>query len=183
MFDINQVKQSVGKWSKPDEGSDSENQPSSPSRPMLSRSSASGAAREPATIGTSIRINGDLTGDEDLIIDGNVEGTINLEKSNLTIGTNGRIKANIHAKSVIVEGELRGDIIAKEKVVLRRTGNMRGNIVAPRVTLEDGAMFKGSIEMEPEVRRGAEPEGIATLTKSSTVESSADKSKIGKTTP
>lgn len=163
MFDINQVKQNVGKWTKQGEEADSgsTNISAESARP---RSRASQGAQEPATIGPSIRINGDLTGEEDLIIQGQVEGTIHLEKNDLTIGSHGRIKANIHAKGVIVEGELRGDIIGKEKVVIRRTGNMRGNIVAPRVTLEDGAMFKGSIEMEPDGARGRERDPSAATT-------------------
>lgn len=180
MFDISQVKQSVGKWSKQDEAGDADTGQTTASRPTPSRAISPGGSRDAATIGSSIRISGDLTGDEDLNIDGNVEGTINLEKNSLTIGTNGRIKANIQAKSVIVEGELRGDIVAKEKVVIRKTGNMRGNIVAPRVTLEDGAMFKGSIEMEPEVQRGAEPDTVATLSRTPGAEANQDKVKGGK---
>ena len=102
-----------------------------------------------ASIGASIRIKGDVTGDENLIIQGHVEGTITLQGHNVTISKSGRVKANIEANQIIVEGELEGDMNGDEKVVIRETGNVRGNIVAPRVTLEDGAMFKGSIEMEP----------------------------------
>lgn len=150
MFD--QVKQNVGKWTRTSEepetaGTAAEVAP----RPRAARTGGS----EPATIGPSIRIKGELTGEENLVIEGSVEGTIHLEKNDLTIGANGRIKADIHAKGVIVEGELQGDIVGTEKVIIRRSGNMRGNIVAPRVTLEDGAMFKGSIEMEPVAQRQA----------------------------
>ena len=179
MFDISQVKQNVGKWTKQGDESDtgtSSTSSSETARPRASRSSH--AAQEPATIGPSIRINGDLTREEDLIIEGQVEGTIHLEKNDLTIGSHGRIKANIHAKGVIVEGELRGDIIGKEKVVIRRTGNMRGNIIAPRVTLEDGAMFKGSIEMEPDTARNRDRE---TTTGGSTPVASLSKETSGST--
>ena len=174
MFDINQVKQNVGKWTKQGEEADTGSSSASSgesARPRPTRSAQ--GAHEPATIGPSIRINGDLTGEEDLIINGQVEGTIHLEKNDLTIGSHGRIKANIHAKGVIVEGERRGDIIGKEQVVIRRTGNMRGNIVAPRVTLEDGAMFKGSIEMEPDTAargRDSSP-AVASLSKDSLADS------------
>ncbi len=102
-----------------------------------------------AAIGASIRIKGDVTGDENLIIQGHVEGTITLQGHNVTISKSGKVKANIIANQIIVEGELEGDMNGDEKVVIRDSGNVRGNIVAPRVTLEDGAMFKGSIEMEP----------------------------------
>lgn len=155
MFD--QVKQNMGKWNRQGEEEDI-NAPSEAVRPATSR--MNNQAQGPATIGPSIRIKGDLTGEENLIIEGQIEGNIHLDKNDLTIGTNGRIKANIKAKGVIVEGQVEGDIIGKEKVIIRRTGNMRGNIVAPRVTLEDGAMFKGSIEMEPETRRGSEVEPV-----------------------
>lgn len=153
MFD--QVKQNMGKWNR--QGEEEEvNTPAESLRPAPSR--INNQTQSPATIGPSIRIKGDLTGEENLIIEGQIEGNIHLDKNDLTIGSNGRVKANIKAKAVIVEGQVEGDIIGKEKVILRRTGNMRGNIVAPRVTLEDGAMFKGSIEMEPEARRGSESE-------------------------
>ena len=100
-------------------------------------------------IGASIRIKGDVTGDEDLIIQGHVDGTINLKGHNVTISKSAKVKANIEANQIIVEGELAGDMNGDEKVIIRETGNVYGNIIAPRVNLEDGAMFKGSIEMEP----------------------------------
>jgi cytoskeletal protein CcmA (bactofilin family) len=102
-----------------------------------------------AAIGASIRIKGEVTGDENLIIQGQVEGTITVQGHNVTISKGGKVRANIIANQIIVEGELEGDMNGDEKVVIRETGNVRGNIIAPRVTLEDGAMFKGSIEMEP----------------------------------
>ena len=89
------------------------------------------------------------SGDEDLIIKGHVEGNINLQGHNVIIGKDGHVKAHINANNIIIEGELDGDMNGEEKVVIRETGNVHGNIISPRVTLEDGAMFKGSIEMEP----------------------------------
>jgi len=103
-------------------------------------------------IGASIKIKGDVTGDEDLVIQGQVDGTISLKGHNVTISQSGKVRANIVAKQIIVEGQLNGDMNGDEKVVIRQTGNVHGNIVSPRVTLEDGAMFKGSIEMEPQQR-------------------------------
>ena len=100
-------------------------------------------------IGASIHIKGDVTGDEDLIIQGHVDGTVNLKGHNVTISKSAKVKANIEANQIIVEGELSGDMNGDEKVIIRESGNVYGNIIAPRVTLEDGALFKGSIEMEP----------------------------------
>ena len=107
------------------------------------------APSSPMAIGATIHIKGDVTGDEDLIIHGHVEGQINLKNHNVIIGPKASVQANIHAKQVVVEGELSGDLKGDEKVIIRKTGNVLGNVVSPRVTLEDGAMFKGSIEMEP----------------------------------
>ncbi|HEY9051953.1 MAG TPA: polymer-forming cytoskeletal protein [Gammaproteobacteria bacterium] len=101
----------------------------------------------PMAIGATIHIKGDVTGDEDLIIHGHVEGQINLKEHNVIIGPKGSVQANIHAKQIVVEGELKGDLNGEEKVIIRKTGNVLGNVVSPRVTLEDGCMFKGSIEM------------------------------------
>lgn len=101
-----------------------------------------------ATIGPSIRIKGDVTGDEDLVIEGRIDGTVDLKKHNVTVGPEGRVKANVFGRSVIVEGEVEGDLQGEEQIVLRRTAKVQGNIAAPRVTLEDGATFRGGIDMQ-----------------------------------
>ena len=100
-------------------------------------------------IGSSIVIKGTVSGDEDLLIQGKVEGTIELGKNEVTVGETGRVAADITAKTVRIDGEVTGDVSGGEKVVISKSGNVRGNIVAPRVTLEDGAVFKGSIDMDP----------------------------------
>lgn len=107
-----------------------------------------GGSREPAMIGTSISIRGDVAGEEDLIVQGRVEGTIKLPQNSVTVGKDGQIKANIHAKSIEVEGRMEGDLQADEQVVIRRSAHVEGNISAPRVALEDGCRFRGSIEMD-----------------------------------
>ncbi len=104
--------------------------------------------RESATIGPSISIKGDLSGEEDLVIQGRVEGKVDLKQNNVTIGKNGRVKADIYGKLISVEGEIEGNLFGLDQIVVRSSGNVRGNISAPRVTLEDGAKFKGSIDME-----------------------------------
>ena len=101
-----------------------------------------------AIIGPSITIRGDVTGDEDLVIQGRVEGKVDLAQHNVTVGVNGRIKANVLGRTVTVEGEVEGDLHAEEQIVIRKSAKVRGNVAAPRVTIEDGATFQGSIDME-----------------------------------
>ena len=99
------------------------------------------------TIGESIFINGELSGDEELVIEGRVEGNIKLNQHALTVSGCGKVRANIVAKSVVVAGELRGDIKAAEKVDIRSSGSVESDIRAPRVAIALGARFRGSIDM------------------------------------
>lgn len=124
-------------------------EPAIPQSPSVPVSSGIASARSDAMIGSSIVIKGTVTGDEDLVIEGKVEGTIDLKSNVVSVGPSGRVKADINAKIVNIEGEVAGDISGNEKVVISKSGNVKGNIVAPRVTLEDGAIFKGSIDMDP----------------------------------
>ena len=101
-----------------------------------------------AIIGQSINIKGELTGSEDLTIEGKVEGKIELKDQNLIIGPNGHIKADIMAKNITIAGEVLGNMTAEEKVEIKETGRLQGNIIAPRIAIADGAFFKGSVEME-----------------------------------
>jgi cytoskeletal protein CcmA (bactofilin family) len=107
-----------------------------------------------ATIGPSIFIKGDLTGDEDLVIEGRVEGKVDLKQNNVTVGRDGKVKADVYGRVVTIEGEVDGNVFAQEQAVLRQSGAIRGNITAPRVVLEDGSRFKGTIDMEPKERHG-----------------------------
>jgi cytoskeletal protein CcmA (bactofilin family) len=100
-------------------------------------------------IGPSITIKGEVSGEEDLLIQGRVEGTIQLGSNEVAVGESGQVSADIRARVAKIDGEVTGDITANEKVVISKSGNVRGNIVSPRVTLEDGAIFKGSIDMDP----------------------------------
>jgi cytoskeletal protein CcmA (bactofilin family) len=104
-------------------------------------------------IGKSVVIKGELNGSEDLTIEGHVEGTIQLRDHVLTIGPNGKIKAQVFAKSVIVLGEVTGNVTASEKVDIRDNGSVDGDIVSPRVAIAEGAHFRGSVDMQ---RKGAE---------------------------
>ena len=110
-------------------------------------------------IGQSIQIKGTITGAENLVVEGSVEGSIDLPDNDLTIGETGQVTADLGAKNVRVDGQVTGDISGSEKVVISKTGRVRGNIIAPRVTLEDGAKFKGSIDMDPgETAKSSKPE-------------------------
>jgi cytoskeletal protein CcmA (bactofilin family) len=100
-------------------------------------------------IGASIVIKGTVSGDEDLLVQGKVEGSIELKNNEVSVGQSGRVTADVSAKTVKIDGEVTGDIHGSENVVISKSGRVRGNIVAPRVTLEDGAIFKGSIDMDP----------------------------------
>ena len=110
-------------------------------------------------IGQSVRIKGELSGSEDLTIEGMVDGKIMLKDHNLTIGGNGRITAEIHAKTVVVVGEVVGNITATDKVQLAESGSVRGDIRAPRVAIADGARFRGSIDMDGGKSEAAKPVG------------------------
>jgi cytoskeletal protein CcmA (bactofilin family) len=105
-------------------------------------------------IGKSVLIKGELTGSEDLTIEGQVEGKIELRQNVLTIGPNGRIKAQVFAKAVIIQGEVHGNITASERVDIRDNGSVEGDLAAPRVAIADGAHFRGGIDMQ---KPGAKP--------------------------
>ena len=111
--------------------------------------------RDVVTIGKSIVIKGELSGSEDLTIEGNIEGKIELKQHVLTIGSHGRIRAQIFAKEVVVLGEVVGNVQASEKVVIRDNGMVEGDLVAPRVAIAEGARFRGGIDMQPESGTGA----------------------------
>ncbi len=99
-------------------------------------------------IGKSVVIKGELNGSEDLTIEGHVEGTIQLRDHVLTIGPNGKIKAQVFAKAVIVLGEVTGNVTASDKVDIRDNGSVDGDIVSPRVAIAEGAHFRGSVDMQ-----------------------------------
>ncbi|MSO83186.1 MAG: polymer-forming cytoskeletal protein [Acidobacteria bacterium] len=104
--------------------------------------------RDAVNIGKSVVIKGELNGSEDLMIEGQVEGKIELKDHVLTIGANGKIKAQVFAKALIVLGEVNGNISASEKVEIRDGGSVDGDIVSPRVAIAEGAHFRGSVDMQ-----------------------------------
>ena len=137
---------------------------------------AGSAAKGVAVIGSSIRINGDLEGEEDLLIEGVVNGTVRLKDNTVTIGREGKIKADVYAKAVNVDGNVEGDLYGAEQISVRQSAQVEGNIVSPRVSLEDGARFKGSIEMDPDAVKSAV--GGSTETKRAKPKSTNGKSAV-----
>lgn len=144
MFDINEIKKNVkGKLTRHDDNNATHTE-SDISAPTPLKNTQS---KQLAVVGPSIHIKGELSGEEGLIIEGSVEGTIDLKENQLIIGESGNIKADVFAKSIKVDGALRGELHGLEKVHISRNGRVEGDIHSPRVILEDGARFKGSIDM------------------------------------
>lgn len=104
-------------------------------------------SQDMATIGQSIIFKGDLSGDEDLEIEGEVEGNIDLSNHQLTIGPNGKIRAEVRAKSIVVIGRVVGNLTATERIEVQATGVVEGDLRAPRLNIQEGAMLNGTIDM------------------------------------
>ena len=108
---------------------------------------ADGVDEKPmAVFGTSLRIKGECCGADDLLIDGQVQGKINFSGQKVIIGKSGRVDADLLGRIVIIEGQLKGDVVAEEKIVVRKSAVVWGNLTAPRVVVEDGASFHGNID-------------------------------------
>ena len=101
-----------------------------------------------ARLGRTLRIKGELKGSEELVIDGEIEGTVDLGESRLTVAAQGRVQADVHAREIIVEGTLRGTAQASDRLHIAKSGNVSGDLVAARISIEDGAYFKGSIDIQ-----------------------------------
>jgi cytoskeletal protein CcmA (bactofilin family) len=122
----------------------------SPSRPAPSAPSglaSAPATGEQATIGKSLIIKGEVSGSESLYIDGKIEGAINLPGNRVTIGRNGQVAANIMAREVVVLGKVRGNVHASDRIDIRSEGSLTGDVIAARISIEDGAFFKGGIDI------------------------------------
>ena len=121
---------------------------------------------EQATIGKSLVIKGEVTGSESLYIDGRVEGSINLPGNRVTVGRNGVVSANINAREVVVLGKVKGNLSASDRVDIRNEGSLTGDVVAQRVSIEDGAFFKGGIDIRKPGQKDAANEPAAASAKS-----------------
>lgn len=129
-------------------------EPGPSAQPARSVPPGQAPAPKPAAIGPSITIRGEVSGDEDLLIRGTVEGSVDLGQHAVEVGREGRVKANITGRIVTVEGAVEGDLRAEEQIVLRPSADVKGDITAPRIVLEDGARFRGMVEMGEPARRG-----------------------------
>jgi cytoskeletal protein CcmA (bactofilin family) len=116
-------------------------------RPAAAPAPQSASTGEQATIGKSLVIKGEVTGSESLYIDGKVEGSINLSGNRVTVGRNGQVAANISAREIVVLGKVRGNVTASDRVDIRSEGSLTGDVTAQRISIEDGAFFKGGIDI------------------------------------
>ena len=109
--------------------------------------------RNTATIGKAVKVNGQIFTKEDLYVDGDVEGTIESQDNKVTVGPNGRVQASIRAREVVILGQVQGNVEAADKVDIRKDAKLVGDIISSRISIEDGALFKGSIDIrKPEVK-------------------------------
>ncbi len=114
-----------------------------------------------AHIGKSVVIKGELSGSEDLYLDGEVEGSIELRSHSLTVGPNGRVRANINAKDVVIHGKVDGNVRGTERVELKKSAVLNGDVVTQRIVIEDGAFFKGSIDIQKGEAKTEAPRAMA----------------------
>jgi len=136
-------------------------------RPAAAPASSSSSG-EQATIGKSLVVKGEVTGSESLYIDGKVEGAINLPGNRVTVGRNGQVAANITAREVVVLGKVRGNINASDRVDIRSEGSLTGDVAAARIAIEDGAYFKGGIDIrKPGDSKGGNSSSSSTSSSSS----------------
>lgn len=121
--------------------------PSTPIAPERAPGRAAGHSAASACIGSSLRIKGEIHGAEDLLIEGHCEGLIQLDSHTVTVGPAGRVEGDIVAKVIAIEGEVIGNLVGEQEVVVRQNGRVEGNLKAPRINLQDGCHFQGSIDM------------------------------------
>lgn len=119
----------------------------SSSRPAPAPAAQNASTGEQATIGKSLVIKGEVSGSESLYIDGKVEGAISLPGNRVTVGRNGQVAANINAREIVVLGKVRGNVTASDRVDIRSEGSLTGDVTAQRISIEDGAFFKGGIDI------------------------------------
>ncbi len=132
-------------------------------RPAAPTPAASG---DQATIGKGLMVKGEISGSESLFIDGKVEGAINLPGNRVTVGRNGQVAANISAREIVVLGKIRGNIVATDRVDIRSEGALTGDVSAARISIEDGAFFKGGIDIRKPETKAAAGQSAATATTS-----------------
>jgi cytoskeletal protein CcmA (bactofilin family) len=143
--------------------------PPAPEVPVAARPAAV-TPQEQATLGKSLVIKGEVTGSESLYIDGRVEGSINLPGNRVTVGRNGVVSANISAREIVILGKVRGNMTASDRFDIRSEGSLTGDITAQRVSIEEGAYFKGGIDIrKPGQKTNGETKEAAPTAESATV--------------
>jgi cytoskeletal protein CcmA (bactofilin family) len=151
-------------WKPTQTGSTNTNPTPEPSRPAQPSQSyetapsrpAAAVSGEQATIGKGLSIKGEINGSESLYIDGKVEGSVNLPGNRVTVGRNGQVAASITAREIVVLGKVRGNVTASDRVDIRAEGSLSGDVAAARISIEDGAFFKGGIDIrKPEGKQAA----------------------------
>jgi cytoskeletal protein CcmA (bactofilin family) len=141
--------------------------PPTPEPPVATRPAAV-TPQEQATLGKSLVIKGEVTGSESLYIDGRVEGSINLPGNRVTVGRNGVVSANISAREIVILGKVRGNMTASDRFDIRSEGSLTGDIIAQRVSIEEGAYFKGGIDIrKPGQKTNGETKDVAPTTETS----------------
>jgi cytoskeletal protein CcmA (bactofilin family) len=137
--------------------------PTPAASPIDSANRAGAQAADQASISKGLFIKGEITGSESLFIDGKVEGSINLNGNRVTVGRNGQVAASITAREVVVLGKIRGNVTASDRVDIRAEGALTGDVAAARISIEDGAFFKGGIDIrKPEAKAAAPAAAAAT---------------------
>jgi cytoskeletal protein CcmA (bactofilin family) len=169
-------------WKPNQTGNTSPNlNPEPPSRPApvstpvaepVNRPAVASSNNEQATIGKGLYVKGEITGSESLFIDGKIEGSINLPGNRVTVGRNGQVTANVTAREVVILGKIRGNVNASDRVDIRAEGSLAGDVAAARISIEDGAYFKGGID----IRKPDSPKPAAAAATSS---QSAEPAKVG----
>ncbi|PYV53107.1 MAG: cell shape determination protein CcmA [Acidobacteria bacterium] len=129
---------------------------------------------EAARIGKTLVIKGELSGNEDLYIDGRIEGKIELQKNSLVVGPNGKVQAGVNAGKIVIHGTLDGDLRAADRVELKKTGMVTGDIIAQRIAIEDGAYFKGKVEIQRDAASKPEAARAANAAQTQTTAQAAD---------
>ncbi|HUB53363.1 MAG TPA: polymer-forming cytoskeletal protein [Terracidiphilus sp.] len=129
-----------------------------PAPPVEAPARPQAVTGEQATISKGLFIKGEITGSESLYIDGKVEGSLNLPGNRVTIGRNGQVAANIVAREIVVLGKVKGNVTASDRVDIRAEGSLNGDVAAARISIEDGAFFKGGIDIrKPDTKPAAAP--------------------------
>ena len=130
-------------------------QPNQPSGPAPAIAEGTTQIRKEARLGPSLQMKGEITGSEDLVIDGLFEGNVQLNEWSLIVGTTGNVTANIIAGEVVVYGSVKGNVRAKNRIEIKKDGSVTGDLTTPQILIEGGACFKGSVEIERNVEKEA----------------------------